>query len=404
MTTRTVAWALTWEYWRRGAIWLVPAVAGLMIACTGSLYGLILHVTRLHYSDLRAELDMGLLAFVILPPVVLTVASFAASRRYQVLPVPTALFVGCTLANGAVAAMLTSGLVALVLGRWLDADWPLLGPACWAATVYVVLQSLAWQAGRSRGLFIVVMGLFLGFVMPLAAEYWLPYLLPLDDRVVRSGPRVVSAMLLAMASAWVLAYFLAVSGVARDRRGEAWSLAWLARVARWPSGIRGAAHEKNRLTGSDGAGISFPASGAVLVRVARQGASRLAVLPGRSRRNLGLAGDRSTESTRHRRRLGWPGRHVHDVDSVCGPVSGQRRRPIRSESILCHAAPVGRRPGVGCPPERHRRRRQLQCRLAARRHRRSGRFSSSWGRVATNSAYLGQWPFFVGVHGCLSDP
>ncbi len=112
MTTRTVAWALTWEYWRRGAIWLVPAVAGLVIACTGSLYGLILHVTRLHYSDLRAELDVGLLAFVMLPPVVLTVASFASSGRYHVLPIPTALFVGCTLANGALAAMLTYGLVA----------------------------------------------------------------------------------------------------------------------------------------------------------------------------------------------------------------------------------------------------------------------------------------------------
>ena len=32
----------------------------------------------------------------------------------------------------------------------------------------------------------------------------------------------------------MLAYFLAVSGVARDRRGDAWSLAWLAGVARWP--------------------------------------------------------------------------------------------------------------------------------------------------------------------------
>ena len=39
MTTRTVVWALTWEYWRRGTIWLVPAVAGLVIACTGLLYG-----------------------------------------------------------------------------------------------------------------------------------------------------------------------------------------------------------------------------------------------------------------------------------------------------------------------------------------------------------------------------
>ena len=34
MTMRTVGWALTWEYWRRGTLWLVPAIAGLVIACT----------------------------------------------------------------------------------------------------------------------------------------------------------------------------------------------------------------------------------------------------------------------------------------------------------------------------------------------------------------------------------
>ncbi len=43
MTMRTVGWALTWEYWRRGTVWLVPAVAGLVIACTGLLYAPLLY-------------------------------------------------------------------------------------------------------------------------------------------------------------------------------------------------------------------------------------------------------------------------------------------------------------------------------------------------------------------------
>ncbi|MHB8969811.1 MAG: hypothetical protein ACYC4N_05080, partial [Pirellulaceae bacterium] len=173
MTTRTIAGALTWEYWRRGTIWLVPAVAGLVIACTGSLYGLVLFATHLRYSDLRAELDVGLLAFVILPSVVLIVASFAGSRRQHVLPVSTALLVGCTLANGALAVMCMYWIIALVLGSWLDADWPLLAPAAWAATVYVLLQSVAWQAGRSRGLLIFLMGLSL-FALLLGVDPLLP--------------------------------------------------------------------------------------------------------------------------------------------------------------------------------------------------------------------------------------
>ncbi|MHB0957470.1 MAG: hypothetical protein ACYC0X_25610 [Pirellulaceae bacterium] len=237
MTTRTVAWALTWEFWRRGTIWLVPLVAGVVIAFTGSLYGSLLLVTGLRYSDLQASLDMAILTFVILPPMVLTVVSCIASRRHYVLPIPSALIAGCTLVNGALAAMCMYWIIAIVLGSLLQANWPLLAPACWAATIYVVLQSLAWQAGRSRGLLLLVAGLFLGVAMPLGVDYLLPHLLHLDGQVRQTGPLVITELILVLALTWVLSYFLAVYGVVRDRRGDTWSLAWLTRMGRWLSEV-----------------------------------------------------------------------------------------------------------------------------------------------------------------------
>ncbi len=237
MTMRTVGWALTWEYWRRGTIWLVLAVAGLVIACTGLLYGPLLLVTGLRYADLRAELDTGLMAFILLPPAVLALLSRAAPRRYYALPMPTSLLVGSTLVNGALASIFAYWIVAIVLGRLLHANWPLLVPACWTATVYFVLQSLVWQVGRSRGLLILLMVLLLMIVMPLGFEYLLPHLLESDEQAVRTGLAILGEMLAVCGTTCVLAYFLAVNGVARDRRGDVWSCGWLSRAGRLPRSL-----------------------------------------------------------------------------------------------------------------------------------------------------------------------
>ena len=66
--------------------------------------------------------------------------------------------------------------------------------------------------------------------MPLGVEYLLPHLLQSDDQVARTGLTILRKCCWCCVPTWVLAYFLAVNGVARDRRGDAWSLGWLARV------------------------------------------------------------------------------------------------------------------------------------------------------------------------------
>ena len=158
MTMRTVGWALTWEYWRRGTIWLVLAIAGLVIACTGLLYApLLLHHwppllrspcgTRCGAHGVHPPATRGVGDRVRLPRLGGTMCCPFRRPCWSVARWPTALWQRCCI----------YWIVAIVLGSLFQADWPLLAPACWTATVYVLLQSLVWQAGRSRGLLMLLM-------------------------------------------------------------------------------------------------------------------------------------------------------------------------------------------------------------------------------------------------------
>jgi hypothetical protein len=230
MTTRTVGWAVSWEYWRRGTMWFVPAVAGLAILCTTLLYSALLWRTGLRYADLRHELDDGLAAFVVLPAVVLAIASWTASRRNYTLPVSTPVLVAWTLLNGSLASATLYAIVAIVLSLLLGADWPLLVPACWAATSYALLQSLVWWVGRSRGLLVLLVGLFVGLVAPFILDQLRIHLRQLDGDLVRMAPNVPGGMLTVLVPAWLISYLVSVNGVARDRRGDGWTLDWLAQA------------------------------------------------------------------------------------------------------------------------------------------------------------------------------
>ena len=183
MTTRTVAWALTWEYWRRGTIWLVPAVAGLVIACTGLLYTAVLFAhwppllrspggTRCGAPGVRHSATCGVDRRVLC-----RVSAALCPADFDSLV--CRLHVGKR-RSGSDVHVLDRRARARELARCRLA---IARARRWAATVYVVLQSLAWQAGRSHGLLILLMGLFLVFAMPLGVEYLLPNLLPLNHLV-----------------------------------------------------------------------------------------------------------------------------------------------------------------------------------------------------------------------------
>jgi hypothetical protein len=230
MIIHSVGYALTWEYWRRGMLWFVPTLLGLAA-------GGILVTWRMHYSagfrwtDVGAHLGPALVPFVLVMPLILALASWTALRRHYTLPVTTTVLVAWSLANGALATVGVYCCAAMIVNGVLHANWPLIVPAFCAAAAYLACQASLWWIGPSRGL----LGLLAvaGFASLVVAG-WLsaghPFLL---ERIeLWEDWRQVGAIEIAV---WLgvvgLSHLLAVNGVARQRRGDAWGWAWL--ICRW---------------------------------------------------------------------------------------------------------------------------------------------------------------------------
>jgi hypothetical protein len=166
-------------------------------------------------------------------PFILALASWTALRRHYTLPVPTMRLVSWSMLNGALAAAGTYCGAALALNGVLHADWPLAIPALCSATAYVVFQAALWWLGPSRGLLGVLAATACASLA--AAGRLCAGRLPLVERV--QLPQEWSQLSATAVAVWLgvltVSYLTAVNGVARDRRGEAWSLAW---VGRWWAG------------------------------------------------------------------------------------------------------------------------------------------------------------------------
>jgi len=242
MMIRSVGYALSWEYWRRGMYWFVPAALAPTLVCL-----LLVIVPRVPSSFRWAEvgtfLRPALVPFALTMPFILALASWTALRRHYTLPVPTLRLVWWSIVNGALAAAGTYCGAALALNGVLHADWPLAVPALCSATAYVVFQAALWWLGPSRGLLGVLAATgcaSLAAVGKLSAGR-----VPLVERV--QLPQDWSHLSATGVAVWLgvigVSCLIAVNGVARDRRGEAWSLAWLSR--RW-AGLAESVSRRNR--------------------------------------------------------------------------------------------------------------------------------------------------------------
>ena len=227
MASHSVGWALTWEYWRRGMYWFVAANIGLALGFTLLLYSTLISRLGLNYAALRTELDHGMIAFVLWPPMVIALAGWASLRRQYVLPVSTYRLVAWSLANGAAATTLIYGAMWLAMVVIYGADWRLWEPALCAAAFYLLLQAIMWWTGSSR--LLAAIALWTAFMLgaSLGIEWVLQPLLDAKE------PGTASIPPMTIVAMWVIAavsYGLAVNGVARERRGDAWSLGFFARL------------------------------------------------------------------------------------------------------------------------------------------------------------------------------
>ena len=181
--------------------------------------------------------------FALLMPFILALASWTALRRHYTLPVPTRRLVWWSMVNGALAAAGTYCGTALAFNGVLHANWPLAIPAMCSATAYVVFQAALWWLGPSRGLLGTLAAA--GCASLAAAGRLSAGRTPLFERV--ELPQEWSQLSAIAVAVWLgvvaVSCLLAVNGVARDRRGEAWSLAWL---SRWWAGLAESVSRRNR--------------------------------------------------------------------------------------------------------------------------------------------------------------
>jgi hypothetical protein len=224
MMIRSVGYALSWEYWRRGMYWFVPACAALVVALMAPAYGVLAS-----YADVRAELNHAVFGLVCWGPLVMALASRGFLRRQYTLPVQTGTLVGWTLANGSLAVAIAYWLVALGFNTLFHAEWPLWGPAWWAVVVYAIFQAAVWSVAGGRcalPIAIVYLALLTAFVGPPNLN---SRLVPVasDTGTGLVWPTLTAAELAASLAVVAGFYLAAVYVVGRDRRGDGWTLAWL---------------------------------------------------------------------------------------------------------------------------------------------------------------------------------
>lgn len=224
MILRSVGYAISWEYWRRGTYWIVPACAALVIALMSPVYAVFSIKV-----DVRVELNHSIFGVVCWAALVMALASRGALRSKYTLPVRSGALVGCTLANGALAAAIIYWLVALSFNTAFHTGWPLWGPAWWAVVTYVAFQTAVWSTAGARGgvlrpiVFLVLLVIFAG--LPNLLQRLVPTSSETGGAPV--WPTISAAELAASLAAVAACYLAAVYVVARDRCGEAWSPVWL---------------------------------------------------------------------------------------------------------------------------------------------------------------------------------
>lgn len=229
MRFRSAGYALSWEYWRRGMYWFIPACSLLTIVCMTPAYLLLQRGSSgAGLSDVRIELCKAVFGLVCWVPLVVAAASRGFVRRPYALPVSTARLAGWTLANGAMAVAITYWLTALEMNVLFRAGWPAWEPAWWAVVFYTACQATMWSTAGNRGaVFLPLVYVGLSFLFGGSSGF-LERLVPSLGSAGKLVWPAISVSDFLFSGAVALCFCVAAGYlVARDRRGRAWTLAWL---------------------------------------------------------------------------------------------------------------------------------------------------------------------------------
>lgn len=227
---RSVPVAMTWEILSHGR-WVLPA------SFLGANVLPVLLLSALRFQGLAEWDDPGLIVvhFMLVQVSMFTFAAGAlaaqgAPARLFAWPIRTPMLV----ASQMFPAMMLVGLETLVSGAALnglfDMNWPIWGPALFAATSIAAVQAALWTTEKSPAwmpwAFTLVAGV-LGFW--LKSRYGNTFSQP-----IRYWSVVTPSEVLTMLAIIALSFYVAVIGVARQRRGDVLPsfgvLAWFERT------------------------------------------------------------------------------------------------------------------------------------------------------------------------------
>ena len=226
---RSIPVTMTWEMLTRGR-WQLPA-----FALAANVFPVFL-LTAMHHDGSLDPDDPSMLTMQLtmmqIQMFVFGCAAFDAQgqpSRLYAMPIPTSSLVAWQMLPSMVLVWLESLASTACWNAMFDLNWPLWGPALFAAVGVAAIQALLWSAEKSAWLPLAVgiVGAILG--LWFKSRYGPMFSLPTHPWVA-----VTTADIFALLTFAGLAYYGAVVGVARRRCGEPLPslgiIAWIERV------------------------------------------------------------------------------------------------------------------------------------------------------------------------------
>jgi len=221
---RSIAVALTWEFWRRSRWWIFTEIV-VMVCVTMVLYGRIQSLgakthAKIHYATVFYE-------FICFAYFILSTQLYRKNKRLgfpahlYVKPTQTWVLVGWQMllpvVTIALLYMVSVGCARILLGI----VWPLPGPMLLLAAAAACTQAIFWSMVGFRVLrFGTCLLVLTALNMWQFSRYGPMQGYANISRLTGMWAELTSGELLAMVSCLAAAYVVAVIGVSRDRRGD----------------------------------------------------------------------------------------------------------------------------------------------------------------------------------------
>lgn len=212
---RSIPLAMTWEMLHRGRWTLIGALLGANL------------LSALVFAALRHEgaVDPGDQSLLVIHLVMVQInmlvfgAAFISAQgkpaRLFAFPIPTTTLVTWQLLPAMVVIWLQSLVSTCALNALFDLDWPLWGPALFTAVGLAAIDAVLWQTEKTGwavlGLTFVANALGLWYKSRYGAAFSQP---------TRMWTEVTAGEILTMLATALVAWWAAVKGVARNRRGD----------------------------------------------------------------------------------------------------------------------------------------------------------------------------------------